>query len=326
MRLSRSPSGSAVEVQVAAPFARQVNATDLHAAVVAALTSEGQVDGEITLVVTDDAQVRELNARYRGVDSVTDVLAFPARGPEERFVEPQEAAKYLGDVIIAYPRASAQAEAAAHPAADELRLLVVHGTLHLLGYGHATPEEEAAMWARQEEILAGLKRSVEKERTSEDPQSRHPVVSSVERLASGHPVALWTGREQTPQTESQWRSGLLTSFGHALAGLRHVLRTQRNARIHLVIALLAITLAAVLRLSLVEWAILALAIGFVFVAEMFNSVAEAAVDAVTQEFHPLAKAAKDIAAGAVIFAAIISVIVGLLLFGPRLWALWQGVR
>jgi len=294
MHLSRSPSGPTVEVQVAAAFARQVDATDLHAAAAAVLASEGQVDGEITLVVTDDAQVRELNARYRGVDSATDVLAFPARGPEKRFVEPQEAAKYLGDVIIAYPRASAQAEATAHPVANELRLLVVHGTLHLLGYGHATPEEEAAMWARQEKILAGLKRSIKK--------------------------------QKTPQMESKWRSDLPTSFGYALAGLRHVLRTQRNARIHLIIALLAITLATVLRLSLVEWAILALTIGFVFVAEMFNSVAEAAVDAVTQRFHPLAKTAKDIAAGAVIFAAIISVIIGLLLFGPRLWALWQGVR
>ena len=294
MHLSRSPSGPTVEVQVAAAFARQVDATDLHAAAAAVLASEGQVDGEITLVVTDDAQVRELNARYRGVDSATDVLSFPARGPEKRFVEPQEAAKYLGDVIIAYPRASAQAEAAAHPVANELRLLVVHGTLHLLGYGHATPEEEAAMWARQEKILAGLKRSIKE--------------------------------QKTPQMESKWRSDLPTSFGYALAGLRHVLRTQRNARIHLIIALLAITLATVLRLSLVEWAILALTIGFVFVAEMFNSVAEAAVDAVTQRFHPLAKTAKDIAAGAVIFAAIIAVIVGLLLFGPRLWALWQGVR
>ncbi len=298
MQLSRSPSGPTVEVQVAAAFARQVDATDLHAAAAAVLASEGQIDGEITLVVTDDAQVRELNARYRGVDSATDVLAFPARGPapshtgpEKRFVEPQEAAKYLGDVIIAYPRASAQAEAAAHPMANELRLLVVHGTLHLLGYGHATPEEETAMWARQEKILAGLKRSITE--------------------------------QKTPQMESKWRSDLPTSFGYALAGLRHVLRTQRNARIHLIIALLAITLATVLRLSLVEWAILALTIGFVFVAEMFNSVAEAAVDAVTQRFHPLAKTAKDIAAGAVIFAAIISVIVGLLLFGPRLWALWQ---
>jgi len=294
MHLSRSPFGPTVEVQVAAAFARQVDTMDLHAAAAAVLASEGQVDGEITLVVTDDAQVRELNARYRGVDSATDVLAFPAQGPEKRLIEPQEAAKYLGDVIIAYPRASAQAEAAAHPVANELRLLVVHGTLHLLGYGHATPEEEAAMWARQEEILVGLKRSIKE--------------------------------QKTPQMESKWRSDLPTSFGYALAGLRHVLRTQRNARIHLIIALLAITLATVLRLSLVEWAILALTIGFVFVAEMFNSVAEAAVDALTQRFHPLAKTAKDIAAGAVIFAAIISVIVGLLLFGPRLWALWQGIR
>jgi diacylglycerol kinase len=92
------------------------------------------------------------------------------------------------------------------------------------------------------------------------------------------------------------------------------------------IGLLAIILAALLRLTPPEWALLALTIGLVVVSEMFNSVTEVAVDAVTQEFHPLAKAAKDLAAGAVVFSAIVSVVVGLLLFGPRLWALAQSLR
>jgi len=250
--------------------------------------------------------VRELNARYRGVDAVTDVLAFPARGGDERFVEGPEAAGYLGDVVISYPRAAAQAAAAGHSVADELRLLVVHGVLHVLGHDHVTSEEEAAMWARQEEILRLV------------GQSDSPAESCLARggSAAPGPRAMETG----------WRTGLGASFRHAFAGLGHVLRTQRNARIHLVMALLAVALAAVLHLSLAEWAILALTIGFVFVAEMFNSVAEATMDAVTREFHPLAKAAKDVAAGAVIFAAIVSMIVGLLLFGPRLWTLWRDMR
>jgi len=290
-------SAPTIEVQVDAEFASLVDEADLRAAAAAVLISEEKSQGEMTVVVTDNGKVRELNARYRGVDAVTDVLAFPTHQGEDGFVEGPEAANYLGDVIIAYPRAADQAEEAAHSVADELRLLVVHGTLHLLGYDHVTPQEKATMWARQEEILAGL---------NPTPEAK----------AAG---------PSTPQTEVRWRSDLLTSFRYAFAGLWYVLRTQRNARIHLTIALLALALAAILRLTLVEWAVLALTIGFVFVAEMFNSVAEAAVDAVTQEFHPLAKAAKDIAAGAVVFAAIVSVIVGLLLFGPRLWTLLRSL-
>jgi len=290
-------SAPTIEVQVDAEFASLVDEADLRAAAAAVLISEEKSQGEMTVVVTDNGKVRELNARYRGVDAVTDVLAFPTHQGEDGFVEGPEAANYLGDVIIAYPRAADQAEEAAHSVADELRLLVVHGTLHLLGYDHVTPQEKATMWARQEEILAGL---------NPTPEAK----------AAG---------PSTPRTEVRWRSDLLTSFRYAFAGLWYVLRTQRNARIHLTIALLALALAAILRLTLVEWAVLALTIGFVFVAEMFNSVAEAAVDAVTQEFHPLAKAAKDIAAGAVVFAAIVSVIVGLLLFGPRLWTLLRSL-
>lgn len=69
------------------------------------------------------------------------------------FVSAPELAHYLGDVIIAYPYAAAQAVAFDRPAADELALLAVHGTLHLLGYDHATPAEEEAMWARQAAVL-----------------------------------------------------------------------------------------------------------------------------------------------------------------------------
>lgn len=299
VNLDRASSGPAVQVQLADRFAHRVDADDLRATAVATLLSQGQMQGQMTVVVTANEQVRELNARYRDVDSVTDVLAFPAQGALGHFVEPAEAADYLGDVIIAYPQAEVQAKAAAHPVADELRLLVAHGTLHLLGYDHATPDEEAAMWKRQDEILVGLA----------------PVRD--------------TGCPQEPQSSAlspQWRSDLPTSFRHAFDGLLCFVRTQRNARMQMAIGLLAIILAALLRLTPAEWALLTLTIGFVLVSEMFNSVTEAAVDAVTQEFHPLAKAAKDLAAGAVIFSAIVSIVVGLLLFGPRLWALAQTLR
>jgi rRNA maturation RNase YbeY len=265
----------------------------------------------MTVVVTGDDVVREMNARYRNVDQVTDVLAFPTGQSSDAFVEAPGAEQYLGDVIIAYPRAAAQAEAAGHSPSEELRLLTVHGCLHLAGFDHTTPSEEAVMWAHQRQILVAL--------------PGPPQTAGQGRAGPG--TSQTPGlRPTVSQTSSKWRSDLLSSFRNAFAGLAYFLRTQRNGRIQLVMGLLAVALAALLQLSRSEWAVLALTIGFVLVAEMFNSVAEAAVDAVTLEYHPLAKATKDIAAGAVVLAAVIAVIVGLLLFGPRLWALAQAIR
>jgi probable rRNA maturation factor len=109
---------------------------------------------ELTVLVTGDERVRELDLRYRGVDSPTDVLSFG--GEAEGFVDAPGAMVYLGDVVISYPRVMAQATAQGWSPDKELALLVVHGVLHLAGYDHATPEEEAIMWARQEAILTRL--------------------------------------------------------------------------------------------------------------------------------------------------------------------------
>lgn len=115
------------------------------------------------------------------------------------------------------------------------------------------------------------------------------------------------------------RANLLTSFKYAFAGLWYVVRTQRNARIHLSVTAVVVVLGLCLGLSWTEWAIIALTIGLVLAAEAFNTVAEAAVDLVTAEYHPLAKIAKDVAAGAVLLTAITAAIVGLLILGPPLW-------
>lgn len=108
-------------------------------------------EAELTLVLTDDAQVHELNLQYRQVDAATDVLSFPAGE-----TDPDTGNLYLGDIVISVPRAQLQAETEGHPIEAELRLLVVHGVLHLLGYDHADEEEKAAMWTAQAEILANL--------------------------------------------------------------------------------------------------------------------------------------------------------------------------
>jgi undecaprenol kinase len=116
------------------------------------------------------------------------------------------------------------------------------------------------------------------------------------------------------------RTSLAESFRFAFAGLWHTLKSQRNARIHLSIAIMVVVVGVTLRLTRGEWAIICLTIGFVFVAEMLNTVIEAVIDVVTEEYHPLAKQAKDVAAGAVLLAAITAVAVGLLTLGPPLLA------
>jgi diacylglycerol kinase (ATP) len=115
------------------------------------------------------------------------------------------------------------------------------------------------------------------------------------------------------------RSDLLSSFKCAFSGVWHVLWTQRNARIHLSVALAVIVLGLWLGLSRTEWAVIVLTIGMVLAAESFNTMAEAAVDLATAEYHPLAKTAKDTAAGAVLLMSMAAVIVGVLILGPPLW-------
>ena len=108
---------------------------------------------------------------------------------------------------------------------------------------------------------------------------------------------------------------LLNSFKHALDGAWYVLHTQRNACIHLVVAVVVIVMGLWVGLSRIEWSILALTIAMVLVAEWFNTVAEVAIDLVTTEYHPLARIAKDVAAGAVLLAALTAIVVGLLILG-----------
>ena len=123
---------------------------------------------------------------------------------------------------------------------------------------------------------------------------------------------------------SRWQK-LVHSFDYAFAGVWHAVKTQQNMRVHLCIAVIVIALGIYAGLDVVRWAVLGLTIGFVLVAEMFNTVAEAAMDAATTEYHPLVQVAKDVAAGAVLITACISIGVGLLILGPPLWARLAGL-
>jgi diacylglycerol kinase (ATP) len=111
---------------------------------------------------------------------------------------------------------------------------------------------------------------------------------------------------------------LKESFCNAGSGLWFCLKTQKNMRIHLAAAFLVFVLAWVLRLGRVELAILFLAVSLVFTAEIFNTAVEKAIDLVVSDYHPLARVAKDVAAGAVLVAALNAVAVGALIFLPHL--------
>jgi probable rRNA maturation factor len=108
-------------------------------------------DGDLTVVLTDDAQLHQLNRDYLGVDAPTDVLSFPSSE-----IDPESGTSYLGDVLISMARAQAQAQSAGHLLEAEVQLLVVHGVLHLLGHDHAVSEDKARMWAAQAQVLEKL--------------------------------------------------------------------------------------------------------------------------------------------------------------------------
>lgn len=108
------------------------------------------------------------------------------------------------------------------------------------------------------------------------------------------------------------------SFYYALSGIITAVKAERNLKIHLTLSGVVIILGFSLSITLIEWLVILIMVGGMLTAEMMNSAIERVVDLVTEDYHPLAKQAKDIAAGAVLFFAITSVLIGVLIFGPRL--------
>jgi probable rRNA maturation factor len=110
----------------------------------------------LTVVLTDDAQLQHMNRDYMGIDAPTDVLSFPAGGTNASEIDPETGSPYLGDILISLPYAARSAAQAGHPLEAEVQLLVVHGVLHLLGHDHAKARQKAKMWKAQTEILQRL--------------------------------------------------------------------------------------------------------------------------------------------------------------------------
>jgi len=110
---------------------------------------------EVSVSIVDNEEIREINRQFRSIDRATDVLSFPmltfAEGEEAEVNENDEIV--LGDIIISLERAKEQAEEYGHSLKREIAFLTAHSMLHLLGYDHMEPEEEAEMFRRQKEIL-----------------------------------------------------------------------------------------------------------------------------------------------------------------------------
>lgn len=154
------PNLTPITIEADPAYAALVAPDPLRRAAAETLATVGAKPGaELTVVITGDDQVRELHRQFLGEDAPTDVLSFPsepapgATAGGVDFITAPEAEAYLGDVVISYPRAREQAEAAGHSVEAELQLLVVHGVLHLLGYDDTEPAQRERMWAVQTEVL-----------------------------------------------------------------------------------------------------------------------------------------------------------------------------
>lgn len=115
-------------------------------------------------------------------------------------------------------------------------------------------------------------------------------------------------------------SKVLRSFRYAGRGIIDLFRYENNAKVHLAVAIFVVVMGVWLGLSVTEWALISTQIGLVLAAEGFNTALEKLCDRVTTEQDPLIRAAKDLASGAVMILCIVAVLVGLLIFGPRLYA------
>lgn len=112
----------------------------------------------------------------------------------------------------------------------------------------------------------------------------------------------------------------LRSFIFAIKGVKWLLKTQHNAWIHLFATVVVIAAGFWFSLTAVEWALVALAIGFVFAAETFNTAIEMLVDNISPDYDAMAGRIKDLAAGAVLLAALTAVVVGIMVFGSKIWS------
>ena len=149
--MSHVASKDALAIEIDAQSAlweRQSAAADTVRGAVAAAARFAPATGEVSILLTDDAGVRELNRQWRGIDKPTNVLSFPAAATSQHVL--------LGDIVIAYETLARESQEQGTPFLHHLAHLTVHGFLHLLGYDHETDSQAEAMEGLERDILASL--------------------------------------------------------------------------------------------------------------------------------------------------------------------------
>ena len=247
------------------------------------LAAEGvEREVEISLSYVDEDEMHELNHEWRGIDRTTDVLSFECDSAFDEDIPADETLE-LGDIILAPQVIARQAPGFGNSPADECRLMLVHGMLHLLGYDHIEDDEAEVMEAREDAILRDL--------------ALEPLM--IPGSNKDHP-------------------SFLKSFSYAMEGFVTAVKTERNIKVMLAAGVCTIIAGCIVGLDIAEWATIIICCGLVIHGELCNTAMEAIVDLATQELHPLAKRAKDIAAASVYVLSITAAIVGLLVFAHAL--------
>jgi probable rRNA maturation factor len=132
----------------------EINHKMLHEAILMTLSDHNKSDSDITLRLTNDEEIRQLNLKFLKKDKPTDVLSF-----NYNFINPETKRHYLGDIIISVETAAIQAPKYHLSLNQELAFLTIHGTLHLLGYNHEQPNQKETMWRLQDDLFSRIKSS-----------------------------------------------------------------------------------------------------------------------------------------------------------------------
>jgi rRNA maturation RNase YbeY len=234
----------------------------------------------LELVNSDVSIVLETNDQIQKLNKKYRNLDEPTDVLSFSFNEtdPDTGSNYLGDVIISTQKVKKQAFDQGHSIKKELVTLIIHGILHLAGYDHSTGEEERNFFGLQSEILEKL--------------SYDWIVIRSDRIVD--------------------------SFGNAAKGFLAAFKSERNLWIHLFFGTVAISLGIILKISLTEWSLLVLVISIVLMAEFFNTALEYLVNFSSPEKNELARKVKDISAAAVLMVSIAALVIGALIFLPKI--------
>ena len=260
--------------------------TELRRVLEAALAAEGINDGEVGVALVDEPEMAELNAAHRGKPVATDVLSFPLDGRDAIARRPAASAGRSGRSARRGPRRTAR------------RSRCWSSTAPCTCWAGTTrPTAARCSTARTP--------CCRRWRVPQSLRSREEAVREARRL----------GPFRAARHEA---ASLVTSFNYAFEGIIYVVRTQRNMRVHFAVALGILPVAVALGVTRFELLAVMLAVSFVLIAEMINTALEKAIDVATNSFDPLARVAKDVAAGAVLVAAVNAVFVGYLVFADRL--------